>query len=654
MKMWIRFCFAVSLLLPWVSEADPTPPLTDASCQACHGIKGFAVPLGAHGETPKKPLFVDEHQLHASVHGRFGCVGCHKAIQKLPHDTQGGIAQVDCISCHLALNEESDLLITQINAGRAMSGLVPNATPTPVEANRATGRFLDSIHAQSAKDGTTNAECKHCHGSHGVFKSDDSRAASHRLSSPETCGLCHEKALSVYRQSIHGSALKRPWNGETAVCSDCHTAHRILASEGMSARRLITQKCGDCHHEALEGYMGTYHGQLAWLGGRKVARCYDCHQAHDTHRVKDPGSRVHPETLLQTCQTCHKDASPDFVSFRPHGNTRDFDKYPEMWLAGKIMVSIVILVLIFFYSHSILWFRRSWIERKALEATPRIHIKHADMETRHVRRFTWKWRVNHWVLVVSVMTLVATGMTAMYSGSVWAIGMAGLFGGPENAALVHRVAAVGFILAVLGHFVALAYTLFYRRQTPFDWFGPDSLLPRWKDWHDMVAMFQWFFGKGPHPTLDRWTYWEKFDYWAVGWGLIVIGSSGMVLWFSPFFSKILPGWAFNVATIAHGMEAFLAVATLFTVHFFNNHFRPGKFPLDIIMFVGGCALETFKEERAAEYQRMVTEGTLEDHLVPPPSRRAVMLSHAAGFTLLGIGLALLVLVVVGFARQGFF
>ena len=242
----------------------------------------------------------------------------------------------------------------------------------------------------------------------------------------------------------------------------------------------------------------------------------------------------------------------------------------------------------------------------------------------------------------------------MYSGSDWAVTIGSLLGGPERAALIHRVAAVGFVLAVVGHFIALAYQLFYRRQEPFAWFGPDSLLPRKKDWHDMVAMFRWFLGRGSQPAFDRWTYWEKFDYWAVGWGLVVIGISGIVLWFSPFFSRFLPGWAFNVATIAHGMEAFLAVATLFTVHFFNNHFRPGKFPLDIVMFVGGWSLEEFKEERPEEYKRMVSEGTLEQHLVPPPSQRAVILSHIAGFTLLGCGLTLLVLVVIGFARQGLF
>ena len=86
--------------------------------------------------------------------------------------------------------------------------------------------------------------------------------------------------------------------------------------------------------------------------------------------------------------------------------------------------------------------------------------------------------------------------------------------------------------------------------------------------------------------FDRWTYWEKFDYWAPFWGVTIIGGSGLMLWFPDVTASILPGWVFNVATIAHGEEAVLAAVFLFTVHFFNNHFRPDKFPLDIVMFTG--------------------------------------------------------------------
>ena len=132
-------------------------------------------------------------------------------------------------------------------------------------------------------------------------------------------------------------------------------------------------------------------------------------------------------------------------------------------------------------------------------------------------------------------------------------------------------------------------------------------------------MFKWFFGLAPKPLLDRWTYWEKFDYWAPFWGVTIIGTSGAMLWFKELTATYLPGWVFNVATIFHGEEAVLAAGFLFTVHFFNNHWRPDKFPLDILMFTGVMPLEEFKREHTIEYNRLVANW----RAFEIPGRRAI-------------------------------
>jgi hypothetical protein len=152
----------------------------------------------------------------------------------------------------------------------------------------------------------------------------------------------------------------------------------------------------------------------------------------------------------------------------------------------------------------------------------------------------------------------------------------------------------------------------------------------------------------PRPQFDRWTYWEKFDYWAVFWGMAIIGGSGFMLAFPELTASVLPGWIFNVATIVHGEEAVLAAVFLFTVHFFNNHFRPDKFPLDIVMFTGAVSLEEFRREHALEYERLKASGELEKHLVDAPSRPMTIGSAFLGFVLIVIGLILLVLVLRGF------
>ena len=161
-------------------------------------------------------------------------------------------------------------------------------------------------------------------------------------------------------------------------------------------------------------------------------------------------------------------------------------------------------------------------------------------------------------------------------------------------------------------------------------------------------MIKWFFGKGERPVFDRWAYWEKFDYWAPFWGLTIVGVSGAMMWFPELTSSYLPGWVFNVATIVHGEEAFLAAVFLFTVHYFNSHFRPDKFPQDIVMFTGVVPLEEFRKEHTLEYNSLLESGKLENYLVDAPSKPLTTGSKILGITLIIAGLGLLTLVLLGF------
>ena len=168
------------------------------------------------------------------------------------------------------------------------------------------------------------------------------------------------------------------------------------------------------------------------------------------------------------------------------------------------------------------------------------------------------------------------------------------------------------------------------------------MVPNLRDLEGAISMFKWFFGKGPRPMFDRWTYWEKFDYWAVFWGMGIIGGSGMMLAFPNVTASILPGWVFNIATLIHGEEAFLAAVFLFTVHFFNNHLRPDKYPPpDVVMFTGAVALDEFKREHTLEYQRLVDSGELEQYLVDAPSPQFTQGARLLGIVLILCGLALL-------------
>jgi cytochrome b subunit of formate dehydrogenase len=245
------------------------------------------------------------------------------------------------------------------------------------------------------------------------------------------------------------------------------------------------------------------------------------------------------------------------------------------------------------------------------------------------------------------MVLVLSGTSLVFAHTAWADRVIALLGGPQVEAIVHRTAAVVWLSVFLLHLVIVASNILRNRKT-FRWFGPTSMLPNMQDLRDLGAMFRWFFGLGERPDFDRFSYWQKFDYWAPFWGAAVIGFSGLILFFPTKTATLLPGEAFNIATIVHAEEALLATMFLFTVHFFNSHFRPDRFPMSVIMFTGAVPLEEFKFEHRLEYERLKASGELEKHLIKPPSSWMEKGSRALTTVLIFAGLGLLTLVIIGY------
>jgi cytochrome b subunit of formate dehydrogenase len=171
------------------------------------------------------------------------------------------------------------------------------------------------------------------------------------------------------------------------------------------------------------------------------------------------------------------------------------------------------------------------------------------------------------------------------------------------------------------------------------------MVPQPRDLADMLGHIKWFVGLGPRPKFDRFTYWEKFDYWPVFWGMGIIGGSGFVLWFPKFWSRFLPGDWFNVALLVHGEEALLATVFIFTIHFFNGHLRPEKFPMDTVIFTGVLPLDEVKHERPAEYERLIAEGKVAEIAAPAPTPAAVHRGRVIGTIAVCVGLLLVTLTI---------
>jgi cytochrome b subunit of formate dehydrogenase len=263
---------------------------------------------------------------------------------------------------------------------------------------------------------------------------------------------------------------------------------------------------------------------------------------------------------------------------------------------------------------------------------------------RYYRRFTSIERVLHALLMLTFVGCALTGLPLIFAERPWAATLARLFGGFEGAGFIHRTCATLMIVVFVSHVATVYSKVIAGGNLMKIFWGPDSMVPQLQDGIDIYRNFLWFLGRGPRPQFDRWTYWEKFDYWAVFWGMVIIGGSGLLLWFPLFFAQVLPGWIFNIAALVHGEEALLAAGFIFTFHFFNGHLRPDKFPMDTVVFTGRISEHELRSERGAQYERMVRDGSLEATLAPAPTQEARWFGWVVGGTALSLGVVAIVLI----------
>jgi len=260
------------------------------------------------------------------------------------------------------------------------------------------------------------------------------------------------------------------------------------------------------------------------------------------------------------------------------------------------------------------------------------------------QRFDRYHRILHAVMMASFLGLAFTGLPLLFRDTDWAAVVARLEGGFSAAGVLHRIFAVLLITCFTLHVMRLLHRLYVQKDLGVLW-GPESMVPQPRDVVEMIRHLRWFLRLGPRPVFDHFTYWEKFDYWAVFWGMGIIGGSGLMLWFPSFFSWLLPGSLFNIALLIHREEALLAVGFIFTIHFFNSHLRPEKFPMDTVIFTGRVTHEELREERPAEFERLVREGRLAELEVALQPAWVKTAGRTGGTVAVALGLTFVVLIV---------
>jgi cytochrome b subunit of formate dehydrogenase len=408
-------------------------------------------------------------------------------------------------------------------------------------------------------------------------------------------------------------------------------------------RFLMMDQCGRCHETEAETFFDTFHGKVSRLGAAAAAKCYDCHGTHDILPTSDPDSALGRNRVVETCGSCHEGAHRRFAGYLTHATHHDASKYPWLFWSFWAMTVLLVGTLTFALLHTLAWLVRLWLSRDEWKA----HKALRKTEDKRVyRRFNRFNRMLHLFMLLSFFTLAITGMILKFSYMGWAQGVAWALGGFETTGFLHRLGAILLLVVFVIHLWKVRQM---KRRDGRSWkdviSGPNSIVFNKRDPREVVQSIRWFFGLGPRPEYGRYTYWEKFDYFAVFWGVLVIGSTGLILWFPELFTHIVPGWFVNVATIIHSDEALLAVGFIFTIHFFNTHFRPDKFPLDPVIFTGRVTVDELRYDKPGEYKRLAESGELERNLVAPIPAAVERWIRSLAFVALGVGLLLIILIV---------
>ncbi|NIA30067.1 MAG: hypothetical protein GWP06_09175 [Actinobacteria bacterium] len=651
---------------------------TDDYCMSCHKNKSLVKTL-PDGKIDS--LYVDLSDIQHSAHNQnISCVKCHVNVsqKKLPVCKNSG--RVDCSMCHA---QESKDFYSGIH-GQLLKKGNPNA-PTCTECHgkhdilpktnlassifprniphtcaechrdgqKAAVRYLGkekhiiahykmSIHGKGLLESglMVSAVCSDCHTAHKELPASDPNSSVNPANVAKTCATCHLGIYEEFKNSIHSPTVAKT-DKKLPTCNDCHKSHEIERVDKDDFRNVILTQCGGCHEDVTKTYFDTYHGKTSKLGYAKAAKCYDCHGSHNILPPSNPASTLSRANIVETCKQCHPNSNRKFTGYLTHATHHNRIKYPILFYTFWAMTFLVIGVFTFFGIHTLLWIPRSIRERSKINKM--LHKK----PEKYMVRFRVFPRVLHLLVIISFLGLAFTGMTIKFSGFQWALSINEFLGGVTIARIIHRLCALITFLYFGLHFVYIYQNAKREKKSLWKYmFSREGMVPTKRDLVEYFQTFLWFLGRKKTPQYGRWTYWEKFDYLAVFWGVAIIGSTGLVLWFPEFFTKFFPGYLINVATIIHSDEALLATVFIFTIHFFNTHFRPQKFPMDKVIFTGKVPYEEWKHERPGEYKMLKKEGKLEEHLDSnPPPRWLVISAKIFGFSALFFGFALVIMII---------
>jgi len=595
--------------------------MSNEDCLGCHSD-----PTLAKDENGKQvSLRVDDAKFKASIHSSFGCTDCHSDIKAFPHDPVP--AKPVCATCHA---DPQTAYEHGIHAKAAAAGntnvakcqdchgnvheILPASDPRskvahaniPATCGACHGKqmvmagsgvssapfssYEQSVHGKAVNDGSEYAAvCIDCHGAHDILTGTDPKSPIAKFNVPTTCGKCHADVQTAFVQSIHGEALTRG-NWHAPVCTDCHGIHAIKAPHDPNSAVAATNvgnTCASCHASVklssefgvpgnrVSTYLASYHGMAAKVGSATVANCASCHGVHNILPSSDPRSTINRANLAKTCGQCHPGANEKFITSKVHldGMQKADVGTKVLNLISKFYIWLIVVVIGGMVLHNVLVFRKKLLLHRI--AQPRILF-----------RMTLAQRAQHLTLLISFFALVLTGFALRYPSS-W---LAFVFINEHVRSLLHRIAGVVLIAVSMFH-VGYIITNPDGRQFIND------ILPDWKDVTDIREAMLYYLGlSDDRPMFRRFSYVEKAEYWALVWGMFVMGTTGLMAWFKGFVGQRVPGWWVDGAIAIHWYEAVLATLAILVWHIYAVIFDPDAYPMNWAWFDGRMSIAHYEYE----------------------------------------------------------
>lgn len=581
-------------------------------CKNCHGKHDVVKVKSALSKWNSSKLIESCGECHKeelndyylSVHGKGwiesnnftpNCLTCHKTnISKyyLKIDTlKAKIAQEKlCLSCHLEKPEIHNKIA-------AITSFI--------------SAYENSVHGQALIKGNKKAaNCVSCHGSHLTIKASDEKSSISKFNVSKTCGKCHHQIEKEFEESIHGVALAKR-NLDAPTCTDCHGEHNILSAEDprapVSIRNVSVHVCSPCHSSVklsekyglsikqTATYLTSYHGLALRGGNTEAANCASCHGTHNIKPSTDSTSTIHKNNLVKTCGKCHPGANERFSMGKIHITGTEKEE-PILYFISTLYIILIFTVIGGMLIHNILDFikrakRRKMIQRGLIKQEYHGHSLYL--------RMTVNERIQHFLLLISFFTLVITGFALRFPEAWWVRHLRDLI--PEFfeiRSLLHRIAAVIMVADSIYHIYYISFT--ERGRQLFK-----DLLPRWQDVKDAIGVMKYNLNLSPvKPKLDRFSYAEKVEYWALIWGTVIMTITGIIMWFENYFIGIFTKLGYDIARTIHYFEAWLAFLAILVWHFYYVIFNPDVYPMNLAWIKGTISEEEMAEEHPLELERL--------------------------------------------------